>query len=473
MRGNRSKAPHLLFGLEVVPLARANSEQGGKPRFSTGPTNAKVEHVRGRATTGGGLRDQKSAVVRLHDRRTISNGRPKQYLPIISPQAIPLATSSRDIIPPASVGIVKKSYGALVGFILCVLVPTLIATVYYGFIASNQYETEFRFAVKDTTPGANPAVSNLVALAGNINGPNIFDNYLVTDFLTSREAIEQLQQRINVISFYTKDEIDWWSRFDVSQPMEKFVAYWQKMVTARYDPVTGIATATVRAFSPQDAMLISETLITLSEELVNRIANRTQLDAVRFAQREVDRAEERLKAVRAQMTEYRNRTGVIDPTNSIVASNATLIQTLRANLAQLETQLSTLLRQNLDPTAPVITVLKNQIKSTKEQLETIEATVGTDRDGKPLSMVMGEYEQLDLERQFAQNMVISTMQALAQARAQAASQFLYITPYVRPALPQSSTHPRRTLSIAMVGIGAFAFWLIGLLIVRSIRERFA
>ena len=41
----------------------------------------------------------------------------------------------------------------------------------------------------------------------------------------------------------------------------------------------------------------------------------------------------------------------------------------------------------------------------------------------------------------------------AQARANAASQHLYITPYVRPHLPQSSTYPNRPLAILIVGMG--------------------
>jgi capsular polysaccharide transport system permease protein len=245
------------------------------------------------------------------------------------------------------------------------------------------------------------------------------------------------------------------------------------MVTAHYDPVTGIATAAVRAFSPQDALLIANSLVTLSEELVNQIANRSQRGNVRFAEAEVERAQGRLKNVQARMTEYRNRVGVINPTASVVASNSTLVQTMQGNLAQLQTQLETLKRQNLAPNAPAIVTLNNQIKSVKEQLQITEAAVGTSRDGTSLSSVMGEYEQLDLERQFAQAMVTSSMQALDQARANATAQHLYITPYVRPSQPRSSTYPKRFLSTAGVGALAFVFWLIGVLIVRSIRERFA
>ena len=416
-----------------------------------------------------------SDVVRIPERQLAVRKRIEQRLSVVSPQPAPVADQEppRYALPPLPQSKPEPNHGAIISFAICVILPVLLAIGYYGFVASNQYVAEFRFTVKDNTPSSTGAMNNLLSMVGGAASVNSHDNYLVADFLTSREAVEELQKRINVVDLYAKSEADWWSRFNPAQPMERFVLYWQKMVSAQYDQITGIATATVRAFTPQDALLVANTMVTLSEELVNKIANRSQTDSVRFAQREVERAEERLKQIRAKMTEYRNRVGVIDPNASVAASNATLIQTLRSNLAQMETQLATLQRQDLQPNAPVIVALKNQIKSTKEQLQNTEAMVGQSQDGSPLSTVMAEYEQLDLERQFAQTMLTSTLQALDQARATAASQHLYITPYVRPSLPTSSTYPRRVLSVAGVGLLAFAIWLIGLLIVRSIRERFA
>jgi capsular polysaccharide transport system permease protein len=118
-------------------------------------------------------------------------------------------------------------------------------------------------------------------------------------------------------------------------------------------------------------------------------------------------------------------------------------------------------------------VLDNQIRSTRQQLQKVEASVLQDNEGVSLSKIVAEYEQLDLERQFAQSMLTSTMQALDQARANAASQHLYITPYVQPQLPQSATYPHRALSVLMVSGAAFLLWVISLLFMRSVQERFS
>ena len=370
----------------------------------------------------------------------------------------------------------SRSYGTYISFVLAVVLPMIVASIYYGWYASNQYVAEFRFAVNNTAPSATAVGSNIVSMLGGGAGSSaVLENYIVADYLTSRQAAEELEQSIKVKNLYARPEADWVSRFEASQPMEKFIAYWQKMVTANYDMVTGIATAQVRAFSPEDALLIANSLVALSEALVNKIANRSNVDAVRFAEAEVLRAQERLKTVRASLTDYRNKVGVIDPATSVVASNSTVQQTLQASLATLETQLTSLLGRNLSPTSPAVQTLQNQIKATKDQLAAIGATVGTGKDragGAALSSVVAEYEQLELERGFAQALVTTAMQALEQARANAAAQHLYITPYVRPSLPESSVYPRRLFSVIVVGLLAFCFWVIALLTVRSIRERF-
>jgi capsular polysaccharide transport system permease protein len=371
----------------------------------------------------------------------------------------------------------KRKSAKLVAFLwfgLSVVLPIVTASVYYGVLASNQYVSEFKFTVTEASSpvfgaGANP----LLSMLGGAASAGANNNFIVVDYLSSRQVVEELQKRIDIEKLYSRSEIDWWGRFDRSRPVEDFVRYWQSHITARFDMVTGIASAEVRAYSPSDAFLIAKNLVLLSEELVNRIANRKKDDALHLARVEVEEAQDHLRAARQKMTSYREKFGLIDPSTSVIASNSNLIQSLRANLAQLQTQLATLLAQKLNADAPAIVTLKNQIKSTQEQLARTEASVGKHNDQVPLSTVVGDYERLNLDVQLAQSLVTSAMQAYEAARATAAAQQLYITPYVRPSLPESSTYPERFFSILFVAFVAFAIWIVGVLIGRSTFERFS
>jgi capsular polysaccharide transport system permease protein len=281
-------------------------------------------------------------------------------------------------------------------------------------------------------------------------------------------------EKIDVVAMYSRPDIDWWSRFDGTKPLERFEAYWRGRVTASYDQVTGLSLCEVRAFAPEEAYRIASALMDQAERLINTIAKRVREEAIRNAEAEVTRAENRLKAIRAQMTAFRNREGVIDPNTSVVTNNVVLAQTVRTLLTQQETELLTFKNQKLSPNAPQIQALQRKIQATKEQLAGIEAEITTAKGGSgSISQIVGNYEQLDLERQFAQNMVLSTMQSLEQVRASSLTQHIFVTPYVLPSLPTSATYPRRGLSVAIVGLAALFLWAIGLLVMRSINEHLA
>jgi capsular polysaccharide transport system permease protein len=220
---------------------------------------------------------------------------------------------------------------------------------------------------------------------------------MVVEHLTSRQAVDELQTRINVRALYARPEAYWWARFNPSLPMEDFLGYWHRMVTATYDHLTGAASVRVRAFAPENAQLVANMLVALSEELVNKIGARAHEDALRLAEAGVRRAEERLKAARAAMTEFRNREGFIDPSASVISSNAALTQALRATLSQLENDLATLQVQQLQPNSPVIRALQARIKTTRQQLADAEAEVANERQGnRPLSALVLKHEQLEL-----------------------------------------------------------------------------
>lgn len=375
-------------------------------------------------------------------------------------------------------------------FLLCVVLPTGLVALYYYMFAANQYVAEFKFAVMESSPvlpGSPPPISatSPSAALGGAGGLGLMgggamlggssatmQNYVVTDYLLSRQVVEELQRRIDVRSLYDSDlaRNDPWARFAKNLPMERFVGYWKRMVSANYDPMTGLAEVTVRAFSPEDALSIANTMVTLAEDLVNSVAKRPQMDSVRFAEGEVRRTEERFRAAREAMTDYRLKEGMIDPAGAL-SSNLTLVQTLRGQLMQQQGDLASLLSQQQNPNSPAAQSLRSRIAATKDQLSKLEKEVSKDREGnKVLTELVGRYERLDLERQYAQAGFVAAQQALDQARANAAAQHLYLTPYVRPVLAESSTYPKRAQSTLIAALAFFGIWIVGLMVVRAIGE---
>lgn len=366
----------------------------------------------------------------------------------------------------------RRPLGGILSFLLCVVVPTIVGAVYYIGYATDQYVVEFNFAVRDTSTATSTsaAAASLTAMVGTSSSANPTENYMVTEYMVSRQAVEDLQSKINIRQRYALPFIDFWSRLDASEPMERFAKYWKTMTTAEFDIITGTAVAQVKAFTADDAYLIAKTLLSLSEELINEVAQRPQRDAVRYAEAEVKRAEDRLKDIRAALSTYREKEGVIEPTTGVVLGNATLVSTLRATLSQLQTDMSALQKNRISANSPQMQNLQIRIKATQEQIKEVEGQISSAGQGTAIAQVVARYEQLDLERQFAQNMLTSTMQSLEQARSNAMTKRIYITPYVMPAMPQTSLYPRRFVAILTVAGACLLLWTIALLLARSIRE---
>lgn len=368
----------------------------------------------------------------------------------------------------------RRRWGGLVSFILCVILPTVIGGVYYFGYATDQYVANFKFTVRDintstSTSSATDALTAMVGMSGKISP---YENYMLVEYMTSRQAAEDLQNRIDIVSRYSRPFIDSWSRLDPTVSMEGLAGYWKLMARVQFDTIQGTSFAEIRAFTPEDAFLIAKTLLSLGEDLINEMAQRPQREAVQYAEAEVRRAEDRLKAILAEVAVFRNESGVIDPMTNIVTSNATVAATLRSSIATIQTEMAAMRKQGLSPNAQQLQTLQTRLKATEEQLKDVEAQISKTRlaGDSSIARTVARYEQLEQERLFAQNMVTSTMQTLEQARANASSKRLYVTAFVKPAEPQISTYPRRFISVLTVAGASLLLWTISLLLSRAIGE---
>ena len=166
-------------------------------------------------------------------------------------------------------------------FALTVLLPTLLAIVYYGAFASDVYTSESRFLVRSPQK---PAQSGLLGefLQGSGISRSQDDTYTVRDFILSRDALNELDKKLAIRKSYSSSGIDRLKRFggvDWDRSFEAFFKYYSKdVVTVDYDPESSISVLSVRAFTAQDAQRINEMLLEMSERLVNGLNERSQHD---------------------------------------------------------------------------------------------------------------------------------------------------------------------------------------------------
>jgi capsular polysaccharide transport system permease protein len=376
-------------------------------------------------------------------------------------------------------------------FFVCVILPTLLAAGYYLLIARDEYATEFRFSVTEQTPalpGSTTATSNTMSgqapstsssslsqlapalFSGSTPTTGSLQNFVVIDFVESPGAVLKLQERLDLRSMFATT-----SMLDVlglkpQASMDKLTSYWQRMTDANYDSVTSLAYVRIRAFSPQDALRIGETLLQLSEELVNDIANRASRDAVGFAENEVERSKNRLDGAARKMFQVRNTEKTVNPSVSYLQANISAYVSQKMSVIQLQSQMEAL-KSSLSPTSPLYQELNKEVAAGQKLLQTLENEHKDVGDSSmSIAEAVGQYEQADIERQYAAAAYQAALQALDQARANAAAKHIYLTPYSVPYLPDESNSPLRWTNTFVVFVGSFFLWLIGMLLFKTVLD---
>ncbi len=357
-------------------------------------------------------------------------------------------------------------------FVVFVVLPTLIAAIYFGLIASNQYVSEAKFTVSS---GDIPSLDTVGALTGIPSASVIQDTQIVTNYILSRAAVERLEKVVDLRRLYSRPEADWWARFDESDPIEDLVTYWNRVVDINIKMPSGIVEFKVRAFTPADALTIANAVLEISESLVNDINRRMHSDAVSNAELQLQRASARLLQARVELEKARNEGGLLDTSKTAEAMNKLIAET-RGALLQLQQEYATQLR-SVQPDAPQMRALKARIESISAQVVELQsALTGTQRAAfsePTLATTMTKFSHLELERKIAERIYSAAASSLELAKLTSEIKTVYINDFVSPLMPQDSLYPRRALFVSLIFGGCMLVWAVGCGLATLVRNHMA
>ncbi|MFC3169282.1 hypothetical protein [Paracoccus fontiphilus] len=148
-----------------------------------------------------------------------------------------------------------------------------------------------------------------------------------------------------------------------------------------------------------------------------------------------------------------------------------VVSTLQAQLAEQLVSLG-LLQANAQANDPRIEQTQLRIDVIREQIASERQKFGSETaTGEALSEVVGQYESLMVDREFAQQTYVAALAAYDVARAEAARQTRYLAAYVKPTLAQDSEFPKRMKLLPMMGGFLLLIWIVGILTFYSLSDR--
>lgn len=354
-------------------------------------------------------------------------------------------------------------------FFIIVVIPSCVVGFYWLFIASDQYEAEARLVVRTIGIGQTNEDAEGASGGSILAQSPTQDTFIANNFIESTELVKRLEEKLELRTLFSRPEIDSFSRLKADASIEELVSYWNRQISTYIDGPSGIIVFAIRAFSPEDALLIAQATLEETNKLIDALSERAKRDLVTRAETEVQKAFENYNAALLGLRNYQNETGILDP-----IANATLVGRLLANLIgeklRVDAQL-TVMEANGVRTSPVYRQLKELQASLEQQIELQKETVTSKKetDGK-LSAALVNFSRLETNRLVAETIYTAAQRGLDLAKSTALRRTTYLAVFSSPDLPQTAQYPKRFSTSLLVALALAVMWMTLVLVWLSIED---
>ncbi len=359
----------------------------------------------------------------------------------------------------------------LLSFLLLVAAPMTATVHYLRNYAHDQYSTTFGFAVR--SEDMTTAQSLLGGLA-SLSGASSSDTDILFEFIQSRALVEKLDRQLDLSRLFSLPANDPVFAFDPGGSVEDLVAYWNRMVTVSKGAGSGLIEVRVNSFDARDTLSIATAIVAESTTMINEMSAIARADATRYALDDLEQAVARLRDARGALTRFRSETRIVDPRADIQGQMG-LLNSLQQQLADAVIEMS-LLRDSSREGDPRLEQARRRIAVIESLIEDERRKFGlggeaTNDDGRDYSVLVGEFERLTVDVEYAEKAYLSAQALVDAAQAEAQRQNRYLATYSEPALPTSAQYPRRIVLSAVIGALLLLTWAATVLIYYSLRDR--
>lgn len=392
------------------------------------------------------------------------------------------AKARRDALPEPAPGTIpppvpqagrRRRHGVLaLSFAVMVLLPILVSAWYLWTRAQDQYASYVGFSVRTEEVGS--AIELLGGIT-ELSGSSSSDTDILYKFLQSQELVASVDAELDLRTIWSKadPEVDPIFAYDPPGTIEDLLEHWERKVAIYYDSGSGLLDLRVLAFDAQDARDIAEMIFAESSARINALSALAREDAISYARDELDQAVERLREARVALNAFRNRTQIVDPTIDTQGQMG-LVNTLQAQLADALIE-QDLLRETTRAGDPRLTQGELRIQVIERRIEEERRKLGlgggVSGEGSVFADLVGEYESLVVDLEFAQQSYTAALATFDAARNEARRQSRYLAAHVRPTLAEQAEYPQRGFLLTLIGLFSFLAWSITVLVAYSLRDR--
>lgn len=347
------------------------------------------------------------------------------------------------------------------------VVASALGALYWSLIASDRYVSEAHVIVQRSDLGGRqgPDFSSLLGMG---TGGSKVDELLLADHLLSIDMMKKLDAQLHLREHYSDSSHDLLSRMwfkDAS--LERFHDYYLSRVSVAMDDYTGVLVIKAQAYDAATAHAVAAALVSEGERFMNGMAHRIAQGQVTFLERQVTLMSERALRARHALLTYQNHKGLVSPQATAETITA-IVGRLQAQRSDLQTQRAAL-QAYLVPAHPSVVQLDQQIGALDRQIALEEAKLAAP-SGKTLNRTVEEFQRLELEAGFAQDIYKTALSALEQGRIEATRTIKQVSVIQAPSEPQYPLEPRRIYNTVLFVLVALLLAGVAQLLAAIVRD---
>lgn len=356
-------------------------------------------------------------------------------------------------------------------FLYMVVVPMILAAVYYGIMARNRYVSTSQVVVHkvgSSDDAAAAQISGLAVLMGGGALSSSAETLYVREFVISQDMLDILQSKLKWSEHYSGHTRDMWYYLSPNASREEVLKYYQRMVHAQYDETTGLLTIAVDAFDRDFAKQTLALIISESDRFVNEISHRLAREQVSFAESEVARSRQAFEGKRQALLKFQGANNVLDARQTAHARNE-VITTLQADLAKEDTVLRAL-HANFAEDSPRVRQQKIRIQAIQGQIAAEQEKLIAKDSQNQMNVIASRYQALEIDAGIAEDAYKGSVASMNTARIEAAKKLRSLVVVVNPNMPEESLFPRRMYSLFTALVVVLLVYGITCFVIATIKD---
>lgn len=350
-------------------------------------------------------------------------------------------------------------------FVAIFLVPLSLVAVYEFFIATDRYESVASVMITQERGGTTVDLTVLGLTNTDVAADK--ESLVVKEFAESKDMLSFLDERLKLREHVSQPHIDWLSRLAEDASFEDFYEYYTDMMEITFASDSKLITFAVQTFDPNYSQELLKLLAARSQEFIDRLNDQVTREQMRFFDQQIAHSELRLKEAKEKLMSFQRENRLFSTEGETQTIMSTIV-TLEQQLAQKQADLNARL-QVLERTAPQLITLQLDIEAIRAQIAQAKERLAGSSDTS-VSELDSRYRDIQLNLEFVTNVYKSNLNALEQARLEAARRLKYLVVVTQPSLAEKAEYPKRLYIVGTAAIILIIVYFVTTLMVAIVRE---